>query len=75
MYEEEKISEKKHNRLAQEMSGAICQFSPEEQNEIVKIIYDTVYENRQAKIDKAEKNFIHLKDTLIQLQGNENKGN
>ena len=75
MYEEEKLSQKKHHQIAQEMSGAICKFSPEEQNEIVKIIYDTVYENRQAKIDEAEKNFIHLKDTLAQLQGKENSGN
>ncbi len=76
MYEngskEESVNDK-HVKLAKEMSGAICDFMPEHQNEMVKIIYDTVYENRQARIDEAEKAFIHLKDTLIQLQGNEKR--
>jgi hypothetical protein len=75
MYEEKKVSENKSNLIAQEMSDAICKFSPQEQNEIVRIIYNTVHENRQAKIDEAEKSFIHLKDTLVQLQGRENKVN
>ena len=76
MYEEQNKTKgltEKHVQIADEMANGICNFSPGEQNEIVRIIYDTVFQNRQARIDEAEKNFIHLKDTLRQLQGNENK--
>ncbi len=66
-------TQEKHIELAHEMISKICEFAPEEQNEIIKVIYDQVFENRQARIDDAEKQFIHLKDTLARLQGNENQ--
>ena len=73
MYENEMGSkQEKHIEIAHEMTMKICEFTPEEQNEMVKIIYDLVYENRQGKIDEAEKKFIHLKDTIMRLEGKEN---
>ena len=65
----------KHVRLATDMTGAICEFTPEQQNEIVEIIYETVHKNRRIKIEEAEKQFCYLKETLIQLQSREMKGN
>lgn len=75
MYEDgnkEEVGTVKHVKLANEMAGVICEFTPGEQNEMVRIIYDIVFQNRKERIDSAEKVFIGLKESLVELPGKEN---
>ena len=58
----------RHLQLTHEMSHAILDLSSFEQNELIKRIYNNIVEERNHKIDKAEKEFIGLKDSLKDLQ-------
>lgn len=73
--EEKDANTFKHIKFTNELKKKLLEFSPEEQNEIVRIFYDSVFENRIAKIDEAKKEFIHLRESLKQLECKENAGN
>ena len=69
MYDQPKkqalISE--HEAVAKDMANAICNFSPENQNEMVRIIRQIVSERRQISLDEAEKQLSYLRETFNAL--------
>ena len=57
-----------HLSMANEIANALIdRLSPNEQNEALKSIYQTIKNHRQEMIDKAEKEVAFLKETFSQL--------
>ena len=55
-------------QAAQSMAQHICDnFSPELQNDIVRAVTAIVKERRALAVEKAEKNYLRLKESLALL--------
>lgn len=71
MYSETPINcprQPEHIEIASKMANEISQrFSPTEQNEVVKAIYDMIKAERKSQIKEAEQRCQYLQDTLVQL--------
>ena len=60
-----KMSE--HESVANDMGNHICNFTPEQQNEMLRTIRQIVAERRQMKIEETEKQLAYLKETFQNL--------
>jgi hypothetical protein len=56
-----------HASVANDMGNHICNFSPEQQNEMLRTIRQIVAERRQVNIEEIEKQLAHLKETFQNL--------
>ena len=61
----QKMSE--HQSVANDMGNYICDFNPEQQNEMLRTIRQIVAEHRQLNIEETEKQLAYLKDTFQNL--------
>ena len=60
-----KMSE--HESIANDMGNHICNFDPEQQNEMLRTIRQIVAERRQMNIEETEKQLAYLKETFQNL--------
>jgi len=60
-----KMSE--HESVANDMGHHICNFTPEQQNEMLRTIRQIVAERRQMDIEETEKQLAYLKETFQNL--------
>ena len=60
-----KMSE--HESVANDMGNHICNFTPEQQNEMLRIIRQIVARRRQIDIEETEKQLAYLKETFQNL--------
>jgi sensor histidine kinase YesM len=56
-----------HESIAVEFASQICQFSHDLQNEMLKVIRQTISERRQLEIEETEKKLAYLKSTMQEL--------
>jgi len=56
-----------HDSIANDMGNHICNFSPEQQNEMLRTIRQIVAERRQMNIEETEKQLAYLKETFQNL--------
>ncbi|MCO5252580.1 MAG: hypothetical protein M9949_14325 [Candidatus Kapabacteria bacterium] len=56
-----------YNKIALDMGKAICNFTPEQQNEMLQIIHKIVRDYRNAQIEEVEKHLAYLKGTFNDL--------
>jgi len=60
-----KMSE--HDSVANDMGNHICNFNPEQQNEMLRTIRQIVAERRHMNIEETEKQLAYLKETFQNL--------
>jgi len=60
-----KMSE--HESVANDMGNHICNFTPEQQNEMLRTIRQIVAGRRQMAIEETEKQLAYLKETFQNL--------
>jgi hypothetical protein len=61
----EKVSE--YKLVANDMGNHICNFNPEQQNEMLRTIRQIVAGRRQMNIEETEKQLSYLKETYQDL--------
>ncbi len=68
-YPSEKVAAKEqHVNIAEQMAKEIVlNYDPIQQNEIVRVIRQNVSEQRQLRIEEAEKQLCYLKDSFQSL--------
>ena len=56
-----------HESVANDIGIHICNFNPEQQNEMLRTIRQIVAERRQMNIEETEKQLAYLKETFLNL--------
>lgn len=64
---EQQLKMSEHEFIANEIADHICNFNPEQQNEMLKIIRQITTDRRRMKIEDAEKEAAYLRATLENL--------